>query len=745
MENRNRQPLLLAALIIILAGALWLAPRLVSQAQLRAWAEPQLERALQRGVSVEGEIHLTLLPRPMLIANDVKFSQDGRNVASAPQVEASLQLLPLLLGRLRPEELRLRQATLDWGGGPALTAVDAALSLSGDSILLKGHAQWRDLGFALAASSGPGGREAAVHFDHGGEIALRLPQTPAAPGRLSVKLPDLAALDARLPAIPASATADLQWQEDDIAADNLQAVVGDVDWHGKARVTPSTGPRVELSLRSTLADLDRLKNPAVALAPAALALVPGIAAEVGIGIDQMIWRGKALQDVRLSLQSVHGETSIRSANVTLPGNSEVALAGTIAAGPRLEGSFEAKSDDLRQLLRWAGIEPEGVPADRLHVARLAGDVKASADEISLERVRLKFDSSLLDLSATYRPGPKPALGLSFALDSLNADAYWPQKRKSAVPPPIPAEGGAAQPAAASALDADVSGRIGRLSWRGAVARDLALAARWNGESMDAKGLSASAATLDFGKTRLDSVKADLAFAGDRVSFDHLSASLYGGELSGAGTLVPDSGAFTLHLALAQAQMRQALLDAADIGLADGVLEGETDLASAGHVPAELQAHLNGSARLSVRDGLIRGFDLKAADRALAEKPGIGGLIALLQAGLTGGATRFSLLSGSARITDGVIVSDDLKLQADGGFAAGAARVDLLGDSVDAHADFRFQSAADAPPLVMRLTGPLQSPRRFLDVKPLQQWLAEHGVKGAKPKDVLKGLLQGLVK
>jgi hypothetical protein len=46
---------------------------------------------------------------------------------------------------------------------------------------------------------------------------------------------------------------------------------------------------------------------------------------------------------------------------------------------------------------------------------------------------------------------------------------------------------------------------------------------------------------------------------------------------------------------------------------------------------------------------------------------------------------------------------------------------------------------------MRLTGSLQSPRRFLDIKPLQQWLADHGVKGGKPKDVLKNLLQGLVK
>ena len=88
--------------------------------------------------------------------------------------------------------------------------------------------------------------------------------------------------------------------------------------------------------------------------------------------------------------------------------------------------------------------------------------------------------------------------------------------------------------------------------------------------------------------------------------------------------------------------------------------------------------------------------------------------------------------------------------------------------MDAHAAFHLASSPDAPPLVMRLTGPLDNPRRFLDINAMQTWLAQKGIgaKGGlkdagdalakmlsgerkddgskvKAKDVVKGLFKGL--
>jgi uncharacterized protein involved in outer membrane biogenesis len=254
----------------------------------------------------------------------------------------------------------------------------------------------------------------------------------------------------------------------------------------------------------------------------------------------------------------------------------------------------------------------------------------------------------------------------------------------------------------------------------------------------------AAPALDFGKAHLTDLQALLSVADDKLALDHLKAGLYGGQLSGDGA-VAESGDVALHLLLKGAQMRQALIDVADIGLADGALEGEVTLASSGHASSELQAHLKGTASMQVTNGQIKGFDLASADRKLAGNEGLSGLLGLLQIGLNGGATHFSSLTGTAKIDHGLVTSNDLRLVADGGGADGVAQVNLPGDSVDAAAHFHFASARDAPPLTMRLTGSLEYPRRTLDIKPLQQWLTERVLKGGKPKDVLKGLFPGIVK
>ncbi len=255
----------------------------------------------------------------------------------------------------------------------------------------------------------------------------------------------------------------------------------------------------------------------------------------------------------------------------------------------------------------------------------------------------------------------------------------------------------------------------------------------------------TAPVLNAGKTWFDHVSVDLSLPPGKLVFDHLTAGLYGGQLTGQASLARDGGASSLHVSLAGAQMKKALLEVADMGLADGEMSGEANLTTAGKSDAEHKANLNGTLSVAVKNGQIKGFDLKAANDKLNGKEGIGGLLALLSAGLTGGETHFSSLTGTAKADHGVIESHDISMIAEGGDAKGAANVNLPADTIDAHADFHFANAQGAPPLTIRLQGALKSPHRYIDVKPLQQWLADHGIKTGKPKDVLKGLLQGLVK
>jgi hypothetical protein len=788
MEIRWRQPIILGGLIFVVISALWVGPKLVSQEVLRRVAAQQLQRALAHGVTVDGPIGFALLPQPKLVAADVKLSRNGQQVASLPRFEAILQIAPLFRGRMQPDELRLvrpainlrqakatpaepsgeapqtaapaappvpvaapsipsiivEQGSISWGSGATLAPLDAKVSVKEGEFSLTGHTVWRGVGFGVIASAGSQGSDVNLHLDRGGELHWHGQDQ----GKLTGKIADLSLLSDRLPAMPAALSADIHWGAGQVEAGNILLSLGDADWHGKGSLALGTEPKAELALRGSTLDLDRWPTPkstpvsnpepeAAGAAAPVIAASNGFTANISLTADQLLWRGKLLRDAKLILQTGNGATIVHQASVTLPGNSEVALFGEIGDGPSFAGSFEGKSDDFRQLLRWAGSDPAQVPADRLHAAKINGEIKAQGDEVGFDKVHLKIDSSQADLSGAWKPGD---LSVHFAIDTLNADAYWQQREKTPTAP-TPAAAPVSEAPAARPQAIAFDGVVSRLSWHGVTLENVAVTGANTG------AIKLKAHTQDLGRTLrgfgLDlpmpaPADAEATIDGSKFILDRLSSDLYGGQLAGTGSFAPDGMA--LHLALHQAQMKQALLDVADIGLADGTLEAETDLSG-----ADFQSHLNGTAHLAVTNGQIKGFDLKAADRTLAEKPNIGGLLMLLQSGLTGGSTHFSSLTGSARITNGVIVSDDLKLVADGGGASGAAKIDLPGNSIDSHADFRFASAADAPPLTMRMVGSLQNPHRYLDIKPLQTWLAEHGVKGAKPKDVLKSLLQGLSK
>ena len=773
--------------------------------------------------------------------------------AEAPATAAAFKnFTPRDIGRVVIEKgtLSLSGLTLSQVDLKIVTG-DDSLSLSGrvgagrTGVQIDGDAHWLDgrlqaTSLALRVDGG-----AVLRWTGQGD-----PQSTDHPliGKLTGRVEDPASLlGERAPPVPLGLSAGLTIRPGSVDAADVVLSVGDADFRGDGHYIAGDVPRGALHLHAATLDLAKMpsataKPAAVPTAPAEVVLPPApaltpptaseprqklpflrdVSLELALSADQILWRGKILQDAKLSLAAVNGELAVNQAEVTLPGNSQLSLIGSITEDSRFNGSFEAKSDDFRQLLHWADLDPSRVPADRLRSARLAGRVKGDFGEITLEGVRLKLDSSVLDLSATIRPGPRPAMGLTFALDSLNGDAYWP----AVAPPPAP------EPAATQALenaglaapppnlkdqgigfDAEVHGHIGHLIWRGQSVSEVVLDTTFTKEGITVRNLTAgdlagsqasvtgavsrteigwridhakavlhsrdigrtlrtlgvempidgqadlsadlsglwaqpsmavTAPVLNFGKVWLDHVAVNVALPPGRVVFDHLTAGLYGGQLTGEGSIARDGSPSNLHLALANAQMKKALLEVADIGLADGDLAAEINLTSSGK-PAEMKANLTGTGSLSVKNGTIKGFDLKAANDKLKGKEGIGGLLALLQAGVTGGDTHFSSLTGTAKAEKGVIVTNDLKLDADGGDATGAANINLPADTIDAHADFHFANAHDAPPLTMRLQGSLQSPHRYLDVKPLQQWLADHGVKTGKPKDVLKSLLQGLTK
>jgi uncharacterized protein involved in outer membrane biogenesis len=274
---------------------------------------------------------------------------------------------------------------------------------------------------------------------------------------------------------------------------------------------------------------------------------------------------------------------------------------------------------------------------------------------------------------------------------------------------------------------------------------------WSNDPIDLSWLSdadgavkLAAAGLTIGATRLDKPVASLSLAGGTLKVDSLAATLFGGALSGSASLSAADHAASAQVSLVHGQMQSALLGLAGLDVADGTMDGDATFATSGRSESEMISRLAGSGRFSIHDGHVKGFDLKAVDDRFRRNEGVtSALLSLLQAGVGGGRTSFSVFGGSFHGASGVFVNDDLRLVADGGGAQGVERIDLPAGTIDARIGFQLNDAPDAPPLVVRLQGPLDSPRKFLDINAIQEWLAERApVKGGKPKDVIRKLLKG---
>jgi uncharacterized protein involved in outer membrane biogenesis len=931
------------------------------------------------------------------------------------------------------------------GGQRSLERVNASFtSQTGGGARLVGSARLgtADIGFdilqgsttgpqptpvSLSVTTAEGGGSLRLSGHVGGDGADRRLQ-----GKLQVKATDpgrvLRDLGLRpamaLPAGALGLEASLTARPHDLALDGVILTLGAMEGQGSANWTFGPAPQGDLRLAFGRIDLDAL----LAAHPASAPVVPpstaplaspastpsaaapsflfprGVALTLDLGAEVTLFRGALLRGAHLNLALANGEMTVNQASVSLPGDSDINLFGFLerrADGLWFDGSFEAASDDLRGLLDWVRLDVARAPADRLRAARVAGKVKARSDQISLDGVDLRLDGTRIDAAATVRLGDRPALGLSFAADTVNADAYRPRqggaptaepRDGAAAPPPAPMAATAGPPVWWGDWDATLKGHIGQLVVAGGTARDFAVDAVWQDGRLhmtdvsvaefagaqvhlsgDAEGLaggiptahdlkvtlkgaqpgrllrqlaggrggdadrlgpmalaltvngpidavqidgrldasgaaflasgrvdglpaltsldlgvelsdpstahllrlllpgyrpsgnpgafsasarlqgdgtrfhldtlavSAGPATLSgsagwdgsgeraqitadlsagvlpvdlfwpdgktpprdgglkapvapephqglpayaadkvsaapravvasgaipdhwsrdpfdfgawsgwdgslrltakalsFGRTRIEQAGLDVAATAGALELRRLEGRLFGGTLAGTARVAAD-GAGTLRLSMAKGQMREALMGTADLDIADGVLGADVTLSTTGLSPAEWIGRLRGTATVDVTGGVIRGFDLAAVDNHLKGANSVTGLLALLQSGLNGGATHFDRLSGHGRVDNGLIAIDDLVLDAAGGGAKATAQINLPAYALDGRAEFHLASAPSGPPLVMRLSGPLDHPRRFIDINEIQQWLV--GRAKVKVKDVVKGMLK----
>jgi AsmA protein len=394
--------------------------------------------------------------------------------------------------------------------------------------------------------------------------------------------------------------------------------------------------------------------------------------------------------------------------------------------------------------------------DKLETGRIASGVPGKLSLAArVETSQPKADYKL-DLSGQYRlnlekqsyalsgmeiriadatPGsPKPPLSLkgdvefdaspqairfALAADQVNLDRYLPPPEKA------PADKGAPAPPAKPEEPIDLSALKG-LNLKGDLKIDQLVASN----------------------VKLEKVHLGVKAAGGKVDAEPLTADLYQGKLNGAASVNANDSRFALKADLAGVALGPLLKDA----LSNDMLEGKgniaLDIQTSGNVVSAMKKALAGTAKLSMKDGGLKGINIDELIRKAKKQPPQS----------SSQRTDLSELTASFVIKNGVAHNDDLSAKAPALRLGGAGDINIGANAIDYLAKVSFVASSsgqggkdvadlNGKTLPVKIDGPLDAPQFHPDLSALFRDVAKQQIQKQEDKlkerlqDKLKGLLR----
>ena len=363
------------------------------------------------------------------------------------------------------------------------------------------------------------------------------------------------------------------------------------------------------------------------------------------------------------------------------------------------------------------LKLEGSAADlaRLDLS-LAGDVRANlAKEVVSAELTAKFDETTVKGRAAMAKFSSPHYTFDVTVDKLNLDRYL-----AASPKAKPAPGANAK------VDIDVPVDLGGL------------------KGLRADGKLAVGA-LQIEGLKLADLKAELHAADGRADLAPHSAKLYQGTLQGALTLNANGNRVALKETLANIAVGPLLKDLMGRDALEGHGNVALDVTAAGATVNAMKKALGGSARVALRDGAVKGFNLTEALRKT--KAAFGSKSAQQQPSDASQRTDFSEMTASFAIKNGIARNDDLDIKAPLVRVGGAGDIDIGSSKLDylakatVVATSKGQGGADLDHLAgltvpVKLSGPFDAPKYEIDYRSVASGAAK-----AKVQDKLRDLLK----
>ncbi len=246
--------------------------------------------------------------------------------------------------------------------------------------------------------------------------------------------------------------------------------------------------------------------------------------------------------------------------------------------------------------------------------------------------------------------------------------------------------------------------------------------------------------------KLEKISVGAQASGGRVEISPLAASLYQGNLTGNASVNANTNRLALKAQLAGVAIGPLLKDALDNDMLEGKGNVALDVQTGGNTVGALRKALAGNAKLSLKDGALKGINLEDVIRKVKR-----------QSAQSSQRTDLSELTASFVIKNGVAHNDDLSAKSPLLRLSGAGDVDVGGGTIDylakasVVASSTGQGGKDLADLngitvPVRISGPLQDPQIRPDLKAAAGSAVKQQAQKAEEKlkervqDRLKGLL-----
>ncbi len=333
-------------------------------------------------------------------------------------------------------------------------------------------------------------------------------------------------------------------------------------------------------------------------------------------------------------------------------SSEPSIQGPLEFSAMLKFSDDADKIELSNVELLTDLQGETIPNGRIRsTLTFSAMLDRTRQRAELSDLLLEVDDSKLTGTLAVNNFSEPEISFSLVLDQIDVDQYIPEQTEADIMP---------DPAAAASA-----------------ATQLIPVETLRGLNVDGRLMIGA---LKISQLRSSAIDITLKAKNGRVSMDPIAAKLYDGTYKGSVQLnVRDTQPkISLQETLSGVQVGPLLNDYLGKESLLGTANVKATLTMAGQTIDDFKKTTNGDVSFDFTDGAIKGFNLVTAIRqakdALKGKP--------VENSIAPQQTDFAILSGTAKIANGVVNNQDLIAKSPLFRITGKGTVDLVHEQID---------------------------------------------------------------